>query len=336
MHFLRTVLFCFLCLVTTAYGQDVHFTQFYTAPLTINPSLTGDYAGDFRFMNTFRSQWRKFDPGYVSNTLGYDQQFYLLNEKMSGGLNVVYDKSGINAFQIAKANLSFAWHKTVNKHVFHIGAQGGYVFKSYDVSKLSFPDQFNMSSGYFDPSLATADADLNDQTSYIDFNAGIGWNRKFGKHTPKVGFAMFHLNGPNEEFYGQDNNVPIRYVTTIADKWEFTDRLTIAPQFLFMETVEANDFMAGVMFTRKMKDPESKISSISYGAFLRNSFNSQADAVALAAGFRYNLFDFGFSYDINISEAHTVTQYQGAFEISIIYTALNSRAVKVKIPCERY
>ena len=287
-------------------------------------------------MNTFRSQWRKFDPGYVSNSLGYDQQFYLLNEKFSGGLNIVYDKSGINAFQIAKANLSVAWHRVVNRHVFHIGVQGGYVFKSYDVSKLTFPDQFNLTTGYFDPQLSTADGDLNENTSYPDFNVGIGWHRKFGKHTPKLGFAMFHVNRPTETFYGTDNKVPARYVGTISDKWELTERLSVTPQFLFMEQVKANDFMAGALFTRKSKDTESKISAISYGAFLRNSFNSQADAVALVTGFRYDLFDFGFSYDINISEAHTVTKYQGAFEISIIYTALNSRAVKVKIPCERY
>lgn len=317
-------------------AQDIHFSQFYTAPLTLNPSLTGDYNGDYRFMNTFRSQWRKFDPGYVSNSIAFDQQFYLLNEKMSGGLNVVYDKSGINAFQIAKVNLSFAWHKPVGKHIFHAGVQAGYIHKSFDVSKLTFPDQFNQDNGYFDQTLATADGDFNDNDSYLDVNAGIGWHKKFGKHTPKLGLALFHFNNPTESFFGNDNKVPQRYVATVSDKWEIKPNLTIAPMFLYMEQVKANDFMAGVLFTRKSKEPESKISAISYGAFLRNSFNSKTDAVALVAGFRYDLFDVGFSYDINVSEANTVTQYRGAFEISIIYTALNSRAVKVKIPCERY
>lgn len=320
-------------LFTGVQGQDVHFTQFYTAPLTLNPSLTGDYKGDYRFANTFRSQWKKFDPGYVSNSLSFDRQFYLLNEKTSGGLNVVYDKSGINAMQITKINLSFAWHKLVGKSTFHTGIQAGYVLKSFDVSKLTFPDQFNQDNGYFDPMLATADGDLNDNASYLDINAGFGWNRKFGKHTPKIGVAFFHINQPNETFFGNDNTIRLRNVITLSDKWERNDRLSISPMILYMEQVKANDFMAGVVFTRKS---DARISSINYGAFLRNSFNSRTDAIALTAGFRYDLFDIGFSYDINISEAHTVTNYRGAFEISLIYTALNSRAVKVKIPCERY
>src|SRR5688572_20428958 len=97
MPFIKHLIFTYLFMISIAWGQDVHFSQFYTAPLTINPSLTGDYTGDYRVMNTFRSQWRKFDPGYLSNSLGYDQQFYVMNEKISGGLNLVYDKSGINA-----------------------------------------------------------------------------------------------------------------------------------------------------------------------------------------------------------------------------------------------
>jgi len=336
LNFWKCYLILLFALVTRVHGQDIHFTQFYTAPLTINPSSTGDYTGDYRFANTFRSQWRKFDPGYVSNSLAYDQQVYLLNEKMSIGFNAVYDKSGINAFEIAKVNLSLAWHKTLGKNVFHLGFQGGYVFKSFDVSKLTFPDQFNQDNGYFDPNLSTADGDLNDNTSYLDLNVGAGWNHKFGKHTPKIGLAMFHINNPTESFFGVDNKLQSRYVGTLSDKWEIKDRLTVTPTFMYMEQVEANNYMLGAIFTRKSKEPESKISSISYGAFFRKSYNSQTDAVALIGGFRYDLFDIGLSYDINISEAHTVTQYRGAFEISIIYTALNSRAVKVKIPCERY
>ncbi len=317
-------------------GQDIHFTQFYTAPLTLNPSSTGNYSGDYRFMNTFRSQWRKFDPGYLSNSLAFDQQFYPLGQKISGGIQIVYDKSGINAFQVIKINLSAAWHKNIQKNNFHIGIQGGYISKSFDVSKLTFPDQFNQDNGYFDPNIASSETDWNRKASYPDFNIGLGYDRKMGKHTPEAGIGYFHLNKPSESFFESSNKLQPRYVITLGDKWQWNDKLIIHPRILYMEQVKANDFMAGLKFTRKSKDPASKISAISYGAFIRNSFNSQSDAVALIAGFRYDLFDIGFSYDINISEAETVTKNHGAFEISLIYTALNSRAVKLKIPCERY
>jgi type IX secretion system PorP/SprF family membrane protein len=336
MGFLRNAFIIFVLVSTQSAGQDIHFTQFNAAPLTLNPSLTGDYIGDYRFMNTFRSQWRKFDPGYITNSVGYDQQIYISNEKFSGGVNIVYDQSGINAMQITKINLSFAWHKLVNRNVFHIGFQTGYVMKAFDVSKLSFPDQFNNTTGYFDTELPTLDDDFSKKTNFIDINAGIGWHRKIGRHTPKLGIAVFHINEPDESFLDQKNRLPRRLVFTASDRYELNERSSITPQGMFMENVKANDFIFGATITRKSALEESKIKSINYGAYLRNSIRSKPDAVALVAGFRYNLFDFGFSYDVNISEVKEVTDKRGAFEISIIYTALNTRALKIKIPCDRY
>jgi type IX secretion system PorP/SprF family membrane protein len=330
------ILFISVFLPTVLSAQDIHFTQFYTAPLTLNPSFTGNYNGDYRVMNTFRSQWRKFDPGYVTNSLGYDQQVYLLSEKFSGGINAVYDQSGINSFRVIKVNVSMAWHKLWLKNVFHIGMQGGFVIKSYDFSKLTFPDQFNTDNGYFDPQIATAETGYDDRTTYGVINAGIGWHRKMGKHTPSLGFSILNINQPVETFFGSENKLKSRYVITAGNEWSRNDRSVIHPRVLFMEQTKANDFMVGATITRKSKEAEAKISAISYGAFIRNSFNSRTDAVALVAGFRYDLFDVGFSYDINVSEAKTVTRHHGAFELSVVYTALNTRAVKIKIPCERY
>ena len=39
-------------------GQDRHFSQFYASPLTMNPALTGAFAGKFRIAGIYRDQWR--------------------------------------------------------------------------------------------------------------------------------------------------------------------------------------------------------------------------------------------------------------------------------------
>lgn len=336
MKFLRLLVLALFCTCKIAYSQDIHFTQFYTSPLTLNPAFTGDYSGDYRFMNLYRSQWSSFDPGYITNAFGYDRQFYVNNDKLSAGLNIVYDKSGINALKVTKINLSAAYHKWWGKNNVHFGIQGGYILKAFDVSKLTFPDQFNNNIGYFDGTLVTTDAGINDHTNYIDLNAGFSWNHKYGKHTPKIGFAVFHINQPQDRFFKANNKLPMRNVITLADKWEMNSRIYITPMMLYMEQIEANDLMFGGTVTKKVSDNQSKITSINAGVFSRNSFNSQSDALALVAGFNYNHFDFGFSYDINISDLDVATNKHGAFEISIIYTAINTRILKVKIPCDRY
>lgn len=286
-------------------------------------------------MNTYRSQWSKIAPGYVTNAIGYDRQIYINNENLSGGVNVVYDNSGINSLAILKASLSAAYHKVINKHTISIGIQGGYVTKSFDRGKLTFPDQFNNSTGYFDQKLPTADEDINDKNSFADFNAGISWRRKFGKITPWIGFALFHINKPDDAFFAGKNKLPVRKVITVSNKWELSESVYVMPQVLFMEQVKANDVVAGSTVALKMDANASKLNAVYAGVFARN-LTGKTNAIILTAGLSYSNFDAGLSYDINISPLNVATSKSGAFELSLIYTAMSTRMVKIKIPCDRY
>ena len=50
------VLILTMSVLSTA-AQDIHFSQYYSAPLTINPALTGGFAGDYRAGVNYRTQW---------------------------------------------------------------------------------------------------------------------------------------------------------------------------------------------------------------------------------------------------------------------------------------
>ena len=83
-----------LCTAYVIQAQDIHFSQFYASPLTLNPAATGDFKGDWRINNIYRKQWNAISPGYMTNALGFDMPVYLAGEKFSGGINLVIDKSG--------------------------------------------------------------------------------------------------------------------------------------------------------------------------------------------------------------------------------------------------
>ncbi|MBK6997474.1 MAG: type IX secretion system membrane protein PorP/SprF [Lewinellaceae bacterium] len=51
--------FLMTVLSTTLSAQDKHFTQFYAAPLSLNPALTGAMEGSYRVGTIYRDQWRK-------------------------------------------------------------------------------------------------------------------------------------------------------------------------------------------------------------------------------------------------------------------------------------
>ncbi|MBS1611848.1 MAG: type IX secretion system membrane protein PorP/SprF, partial [Bacteroidetes bacterium] len=46
------------CVVSAAaIAQDIHFSQYYASPLTLNPALTANINGVFRAAFNYRNQW---------------------------------------------------------------------------------------------------------------------------------------------------------------------------------------------------------------------------------------------------------------------------------------
>ena len=56
---MRKIYAVLLFVVCAAFSdaQDVHFSQYYAAPLTLNPALTGLVNGVFRASFNYRNQW---------------------------------------------------------------------------------------------------------------------------------------------------------------------------------------------------------------------------------------------------------------------------------------
>jgi hypothetical protein len=47
-----------------ALAQDIHFSQFFEAPLLRNPSLAGIFTGDVRIQAVYRDQWNSVTTAY--------------------------------------------------------------------------------------------------------------------------------------------------------------------------------------------------------------------------------------------------------------------------------
>ena len=60
------------------------------------------------------------------------------------------------------------------------------------------------------------------------------------------------------------------------------------------------------------------------------------DAAIIGCGISFAALNLGISYDINISPLAAAGNFNGAFEISLIYTAGNHPVKFVKEPCIIY
>ena len=58
---------------------------------------------------------------------------------------------------------------------------------------LTFPSQFDMTTGYFNNQLPVNESTTNLGTNYPDLNFGIGWSKKLRYFEPEAGLSFFHL-----------------------------------------------------------------------------------------------------------------------------------------------
>jgi type IX secretion system PorP/SprF family membrane protein len=317
------------------FAQDIHFSQYFSTPLTISPSNTGNYDGDYRVMGNFRSQWKEVAKPYTTESIGGDKNFYIHNEKVSVGLLIINDKSGGN-LQVNKFQLSLAYHKVIGKNTFHIGVQPGYTIKSIN-SDETFPDQLDWGTGQFNGSLPNGETNLKYNLSYFDLNWGAGYDRKL---TDKIelftSFAMFHVNAPRETFLSFNNKLQAREMLSLGVTWYALPKITVQPSLCMMGTEKASEFLFGSRFFYSLDKDYSIKKAVFIGVYGRKGFANLTDAFFGVVGANYKQYYAGVSYDFNISQLKTASSYRGAFELSFIYTGLSTRLTKTQIPCDRY
>lgn len=331
----------FLCFLTCASfiqlkAQDIHFTQFYAPSLVLNPGLSGTFEGDWRFFGIYRNQWSSIGVPYSTPSLAYDQHFYLANNHFSGGAVLVNDQSGETKLQVTKIFLTGAYHFHIKGHALHVGIQPGYVRKEFKTDKLTFPEQWDKTKGKFNTEAPKTEAGLGENASYFDLNTGIVWNKTFGKLTPEAGFALFHITQPKESFFNKDNNLPIRKVFHASVSADVLEKFVLMPKVLYMWQSKANDLLFGSNVGYRLPENPFHIRLPFAGVFFRDGLARNFDAFAIVLGASYKRWDFGVSYDVNVSALKLATRNRGAWEISAIYTAPSTKLTHLTTPCDRY
>src|SRR6478609_5350868 len=89
------VLLLLSCLGGNVQAQDIHFSQFFEAPLLRNPSLAGIYSGDVRVQMVYRDQWNSFTNAYKSGSLNgeYKMPIGKGDDFFTVGLQILWDKA---------------------------------------------------------------------------------------------------------------------------------------------------------------------------------------------------------------------------------------------------
>jgi len=329
---LMTSLFCITGVELRA--QDPHFSQYYNSPLYQNPSLTGNFPGQYRFQLNYRSQWNSVTVPFQTMMAAFDMtptRRVFRKDRMSAGFTVLRDKAGDSDYGIFVAGINMAYHLTLNRkatNILSFGVQAGFAQRSINYAALRFPGQFDGS--VYDPGLGNGENFSFNNLAYTDLGSGITWSFSEQKTRYQFGISANHLNRPALSFM---ENVDVRLEprVTIQGQVSFPldENWEMIPSFQVENQDHYNKVLLGSLF--KFDNP---IKSGQGASFYGGVFTRLNDAAILAAGLEYSMYNFCVSYDINYSSLHPASAYQGGFEISLaMIMHKQSKKIRREISC---
>jgi len=244
-----------------AHAQDLHFSQYFNSPLTVNPANTGFIPdADYRLGVQYRNQWSALvNAPYKTMTAFADAQVFrdrLENGWLGLGAVVLSDASVVLSDAAGSGNLrstkvygSVAYHQMLGfSSLLSAGFNIGYANKRVDPSKLTFPDQFN--GEFFESGLPTQAVFSNTSTSYFDLHAGINY-AYFPQENVYInaGYSISHVNKPRETFFNNQSEngiIPMRHIGFVNAILKLNDQVIISPNAYFSIQSKATELQGGV------------------------------------------------------------------------------------------
>ncbi|MDT8308991.1 MAG: PorP/SprF family type IX secretion system membrane protein, partial [Bacteroidales bacterium] len=301
-------------------AQDIHFSQFNTNPVYLNPAQAGFYFARFRATANHRSQWRAVTVPFNSFIGGVD--FKVFNDKYSrniigAGVMAYYDQAGDSKFGTSSGALALSYIRSLsqfNNNYLSFGMKASYNDRSYDYTALMFDNQFNGKT--YDPSIHNGESLLYRGFNYFDLSAGVHWFMKPSSDLSfNAGFALSHLNTPEQSFL-DNSEVKLDRKLVVYGNAEIStsNKQSYRPGLYFARQGTYTEIIAGSYIDFDSYSATSGFSIVSAGLFFR-----PVDAAILIVGFEYAGVDFGISYDVNYSGLRKASSFRGGFELSAIY-----------------
>ena len=339
---LRHILILFLGLgavATTA--QDVHFTQFRMAPLTLNPALAGAFSGSYRLGGLYRSQWSSFTTPsfYIDSpiTQGARKQDWI----GVGGV-FVSDKAQVSAPLGDDANgkpgsikrtgflATVAYHLSLNKKQTNVLSAG---FKVGTVG-VQAADDFIYESTLLGGGGGPRFNEMDKPKTFLDISGGIALSGKAeaGGNYYRMGVSVNHIGAKRVSLSPSSGggrggaNQDLWIIGHGEYGMDFTDQILFdvagMAQFLGSASEIAVQGRIGYRVT------DETLARVGVGYRL-------GDAAAVLLGLEHKSVRVGFAYDLNLS---SLTTPNSGIEFAVSYIGKIFKRPKIDpvIFCPRF
>lgn len=326
---IRQLLFCCVLLSTLSLqAQDPVFSQFYAAPLRLNPALAGISTAP-RIALNYRAQHTSYPSAFTTIAASYEQP--IEGTPSSIGLRMMSDRQLEGAYKNTEVGLVYSYDVQFNKELHaRLGLAAGILSTSLDFQTLTFGDVLDPEIGANGVTMETLEGAA--KTS-ADFGAGIVL---YGKNY-YGGFSFEHLNRPDESLIAANDNLysgrPQRFTVTAGAQFNvrrYSNRRRpayITPNLLFASQAQFQQLNVGAY---------AGYGPVAIGGWYRHAFEN-ADGFIASVSFRQDVLKIGFSYDAVVSALRTVPGGLGStFEVSLMIDLADSRELQRKRAADRY
>src|ERR1043165_4764031 len=320
-------LIAFLSLLATN-AQDIHYSQFYNAPLLLNPALTGFTPGIARIGVNYRNQWFNSagntfgKPAFMTTAVGFDMPIAVKNDAVGVGLFIAADQAGANTFSSVILQASGSYIKTLGKkrnHRLSAGFQLGFTHVSVKSQNFQFANQFDQANE-FNNNLAADENIAKNKIAYANLNLGLLWYGKFSERFGMfAGGSFYNVTKPKVNVLGDEKQeLYWRMNIQASADAKIGMRYHLLPSLMFMKQGVSHQLVTGLGLGIDITYDVA----VTLGLYNRVNPHAKtnADAIIPYAGFEAKGFKLGVSYDVTLSNFKNTGKGVGALELSLGYT----------------
>ena len=303
-------------------AQDIHFSQFFEAPLLRNPSLAGIFTGDVRVQAIYRDQWNSVTNAYKTGSLNgeYKMPVGKADDFLTLGMQILYDKAGTVAWTSAHVLPTVNFHKSLSDEVnryLSLGFMAGVVQRGLDRSKMTTNSSYD--------GLGDGENLAANNYTYVDGAVGLSFNTQLNDNEQNnlyLGVAYHHFNKPKTSFYTSGNiELQPKVVGSAGIRFGVTPASYLTIMGDYSTQGDYREAIAGALYGLKVGGTlEQPQYTLHGGAFMRLN-----DAFIPVVKLDYHPFSVSFSYDVNISQLKTSSRGRGGFELGISYIGFTNR-----------
>ncbi|OJW78627.1 MAG: hypothetical protein BGO69_01180 [Bacteroidetes bacterium 46-16] len=322
-----------------ANAQSMHFSQYYNAPMLLNPANTALLPdNDYRIGANYRTQWASIPVPYKTFSAYGDLEAFRGESGtnwMGIGAALFTDKAGDGDLGLTRAEAFLSYHiMTGETFMVSAGASAAYVQRSVNYDKLTFDSQWD---GFgFDYTLPSNEKGGIIKTNYMDVSAGINLALLPNDNVyAKLGFGIANINQPKQSFYGQDTKIAMRPTGNLDILWRIGKTVILNPSVYYTTQQKAYEALYGTL-VRINITPEKE----GYGnnQLILGGYHRVGDAAVGVVGVEFVGIQIMGSYDYTISSLNDYNKGKGALEFSIVYQGVYDRSHRGRnnIHCPRF